>query len=204
MNGYFKQISIWIILLIIVLFLLSTFSRKSEPKEELWSKHFEEQLFGENIKSVDILKLPEEQYKFKATFKLPHLGQNQMEFETDRYPAEWVTELNRQGIASDARTESTVWTMLLLNILPIILIIGVFWFFMFRHMQGGSNKAMSFGKSRAKLQGEDEVKVTFADVAGIEEAKQEVGEDFDVEAHGDDIGAHEGDVGATLEECGDM
>ena len=174
MNGYFKQISIWIILLIIVLFVLSTFSRKSEPKEQLWSKHFHEQLFDQNIESVDILKLPEEQYKFKATFKVPYQDQDRMEFETDRYPDEWVTELNRQDIASDARTESTVWTVLLLNILPIILIIGVFWFFMFRQMQGGSNKAMSFGKSRARRVSPGDKMVTFNDVAGVDEAKEEL------------------------------
>ncbi|MDK1021049.1 MAG: hypothetical protein QGD90_05380 [Candidatus Hydrogenedentes bacterium] len=128
MNGFFKQISIWIILLIIVLFLLSTFSQRSEPKEELWSKHFEEQLFLKNIETVQIRRLPEEQYKFNAKFINPYQDQNQMEFETDRFPDKWVEELKRQGIASDVRTESTVWTMLLLNILPIILIIGVFWF----------------------------------------------------------------------------
>jgi len=67
--------------------------------------------------------------------------------------------------------------MILLNFLPVLLIIG-FWLFMMRQMQGGGGAkgAMSFGKSRAKLQGEDQVKVTFADVAGCDEAKEEVGE----------------------------
>ncbi|WP_411834430.1 ATP-dependent zinc metalloprotease FtsH [Pseudoxanthomonas mexicana] len=67
--------------------------------------------------------------------------------------------------------------VILLNFLPVLLIIG-FWLFMMRQMQGGGGAkgAMSFGKSRAKLQGEDQVKVTFADVAGCDEAKEEVGE----------------------------
>ena len=67
---------------------------------------------------------------------------------------------------------------IVLNFLPILLLIG-FWIFMMRQMQGGgggAKGAMSFGKSRAKLQGEDQVKVTFADVAGCDEAKEEVGE----------------------------
>ncbi|MDO5610885.1 MAG: ATP-dependent zinc metalloprotease FtsH [Pseudomonadota bacterium] len=66
---------------------------------------------------------------------------------------------------------------LLLNLLPIAIIIG-FWFFMMRQMQGGGagKGAMSFGKSRAKLLSEDQTKVTFADVAGVEEAKEEVSE----------------------------
>jgi len=66
---------------------------------------------------------------------------------------------------------------LVLNFLPVLLIIG-FWLFMMRQMQGGGagKGAMSFGRSRAKLQGEDQIKVTFADVAGCDEAKDEVGE----------------------------
>jgi len=67
---------------------------------------------------------------------------------------------------------------IILNFLPVILIIG-FWLFIMRQMQGGgggAKGAMSFGKSRAKLQGEDQIKVTFADVAGCDEAKEEVSE----------------------------
>ncbi|MCB1606218.1 MAG: ATP-dependent metallopeptidase FtsH/Yme1/Tma family protein, partial [Xanthomonadales bacterium] len=66
---------------------------------------------------------------------------------------------------------------LFLNLLPVIVLIG-FWIFMMRQMQGGGGGrgAMSFGKSRARLQGEDQVRVTFADVAGVDEAKEEVKE----------------------------
>ncbi|HEY9254021.1 MAG TPA: ATP-dependent zinc metalloprotease FtsH [Stenotrophomonas sp.] len=71
----------------------------------------------------------------------------------------------------------SIWSVIF-NFLPVILIIG-FWLFIMRQMQGGgggAKGAMSFGKSRAKLQGEDQVKVTFADVAGCDEAKEEVSE----------------------------
>ncbi|HEU4774573.1 MAG TPA: ATP-dependent zinc metalloprotease FtsH, partial [Lysobacter sp.] len=65
---------------------------------------------------------------------------------------------------------------IVLNFLPILLIIA-FWLFVMKQMQqGGGKGAMSFGKSRAKLQGEDQIKVTLADVAGCDEAKEEVGE----------------------------
>ena len=66
---------------------------------------------------------------------------------------------------------------ILLNLLPYVIFIGIFIFFM-RQLQagGGGRGAMSFGKSRAKMQSEDQVKVTFADVAGCDEAKEEVGE----------------------------
>ena len=66
---------------------------------------------------------------------------------------------------------------LFINLLPVIILIG-FWIFMMRQMQGGGGGrgAMSFGKSRARLQGEDQVRITFADVAGVDEAKEEVKE----------------------------
>ena len=60
--------------------------------------------------------------------------------------------------------------------LPYVLFIGIFIYFIRQMQQGGSRGAMTFGRSRAKLQGENEVKVTFADVAGCDEAKEEVGE----------------------------
>ncbi len=63
-----------------------------------------------------------------------------------------------------------------LNILPYVLFVGIFIYFIRQMQQGGSRGAMTFGRSRAKLQGENEVKVTFADVAGCDEAKEEVGE----------------------------
>ena len=67
------------------------------------------------------------------------------------------------------------WTTLFSSILPMLLLIGV-WFFIMQQTQGGGNKVMSFGKSRAKLHTDDKVKVTFADMAGAEESKQELEE----------------------------
>ena len=73
-------------------------------------------------------------------------------------------------------TERSLFWSLVTSFLPILLLIGVWIYFMRQMQQGGGKGAMSFGKSRAKLQGENEVKVTLADVAGCEEAKEEVGE----------------------------
>lgn len=67
------------------------------------------------------------------------------------------------------------WTAIFSSLLPILLLIGV-WFFIMQQTQGGGNRVMSFGKSRAKLHGEDKIKVTFADVAGADEAKEELAE----------------------------
>ncbi len=67
----------------------------------------------------------------------------------------------------------------LVGIVPWILILGIFWFIMLRQIQGTSNKALSFGKSRARLQPDSARKVTFEDVAGVEEAKEELAEVID-------------------------
>ena len=176
MNGIFKQISLWIIVLIILMLGLSQLSQMSQSKTELWSKHFEEQLATGNIKAVDIRTISENQYLFKVTFHEEVEGAKRMEFETDAYPEEWKTQLKALGIPSDAKRQTMVWTSLLINLLPVILIIGVFWFFMFRQMQGGTNKAMSFGKSRARRVNPGEKSVSFDDVAGVDEAKEELQE----------------------------
>jgi len=84
---------------------------------------------------------------------------------------------NKVEISAEPPAERSVFVDLILGVAPILLLIGV-WVYFMRQMQGGGagRGAMSFGKSRAKLQGEDQVKVTFEDVAGVEEAKEEVGE----------------------------
>lgn len=69
-------------------------------------------------------------------------------------------------------------SQILISWFPMILLIGV-WFFFMRQMQGGGGKAMSFGKSRAKMLTKEQIKTTFADVAGCDEAKEEVGEIVD-------------------------
>src|SRR5882762_2173175 len=67
------------------------------------------------------------------------------------------------------------WVSLLINAIPFVLLLA-FWIFMMRQMQSGGNKALSFGKSRARLHSSQQKKVTFKDVAGVEEAKEELAE----------------------------
>ncbi|MBW3549574.1 MAG: ATP-dependent metallopeptidase FtsH/Yme1/Tma family protein, partial [Proteobacteria bacterium] len=89
-----------------------------------------------------------------------------------------VNVLVNQGVEITRKKPETGPSLayILINILPWVLILGVWIYFMRQMQQGGSKGAMSFGKSRAKMQGENEVKVTLADVAGCDEAKEEVGE----------------------------
>jgi len=75
-----------------------------------------------------------------------------------------------------AAPDNSLWAHAFITWLPFILIFGI-WFYFMRQMQGGGGRgALSFGKSRARLLGEDQIKITFNDVAGVEEAKEEVSE----------------------------
>jgi len=79
------------------------------------------------------------------------------------------------AIEYEPQSRSALWPNILTSMLPILLIVGV-WMLMLRQAQSGSNQAMSFGKSRARLHTENKPKVTFDDVAGVEEAKEELEE----------------------------
>jgi cell division protease FtsH len=91
------------------------------------------------------------------------------------YPNLYDT-LRQKGVETQFKSESTnSWLGILLNASPFIVLLG-FWIFMMRQMQSGGNKALSFGKSRARLHSTQQKKVTFKDVAGVEEAKEELQE----------------------------
>ncbi len=98
-------------------------------------------------------------------------------------PALLVT-LKESNVAVVVRQPPTpsIWVTMLTNLFPILILIGVLFFFM-QQSQGGGNRVMQFGKSRAKLHVEPKKKITFADVAGIEEAKEEVTEIVDFLKH---------------------
>jgi cell division protease FtsH len=87
-----------------------------------------------------------------------------------------ANELDKAGVKIDAEREAiSPWATLLYSWAPILLMIG-FWIFIMRQMQSGGNKALSFGKSRAKLSSSSQKKVTFKDVSGVDEAKEELQE----------------------------
>ncbi len=86
-----------------------------------------------------------------------------------------IGDLEAEDVIIDAKTSQPGWGQLLLSALPWLLFIA-FWIWIFRTMQGGGNRAFQFGRSKAKLISPDTPKVTFADVAGADEAKQELEE----------------------------
>ena len=91
------------------------------------------------------------------------------------YP-DMYKELKDHGVDTNVKSQETnAWLGVLLNFSPIIVVVAL-WFFMLRQMQSGGNKALSFGKSKARLLSMQQKKVTFKDVAGVDEAKEELKE----------------------------
>ncbi|HEX6466728.1 MAG TPA: ATP-dependent zinc metalloprotease FtsH [Terriglobales bacterium] len=104
-----------------------------------------------------------------------HNGQGFHSTAPANYP-DMIKSLREKGVNINVRDNSgNSWPMYLLNLSPLILF-GALWFVMIRQMQTGGNKALSFGKSRARLLSMQQKKVTFKDVAGVDEAKEELRE----------------------------
>ncbi len=176
MNSFLKQISLWIVFLIIMVLVLSNFSKVKGPHRELLEPDFVEQLNRENIKSVTIKEVGNNLKQVVAELRTEVDGQKRIQFNTDNFKEEWKAKLDEQKVRYKYETDNQFWQGLLLNVLPLIIIMGLFWFFMFRQVQGGSSKALSFGKSRARLVNQSDKVVTFDDVAGVDEAKEELQE----------------------------
>jgi cell division protease FtsH len=140
----------------------------SKPSEEIIFSDFTQKLQQGEVAEVTIKK-PEN--------LISGILKNGVKFKTyaPDYP-DLVKELREKGIRITAKPDHTPWYMnVLFNFGPILLLVFL-WIFFMRQMQTGGNKALSFGRSRAKLVSEKGVKITFTDVAGIEEAKEEVQE----------------------------
>jgi len=173
MNDLAKNLLLWVIVAVVLMVVFQAFGPQTAggggSTEPLAYSQFVEQVQADAIESV---KIGEDRTTITGERK------DGTSFTTYKpEDKDLITDLLQHDVAITQTPPGgpSFWS-LLLNFLPIILIIA-FWIFVMRQMQqGGSKGAMSFGKSRAKMQGEDQVKVTLADVAGCDEAKEEVGE----------------------------
>ncbi len=173
-----KTFAIWILLLLGVVF----FGQQYTLNHEGTVKNFTYPMF---IKALEDKKIKEDSIVFytvkgeiggeiKAEYKGEFKG-IKFKFAGD-IGDEGAKELKKMGIIpSYNNQDSTMWTVVFFNLLPLIIIIGLFIFFM-KQLQAGGGKALSFGKSKAKLLSENTKKVTFKDVAGVQEAKEELEE----------------------------
>ncbi len=171
MNDMAKNLILWIIIAVILMSVFNSFGPSSQPSSTIPYSQFLEQVRNGNVKGVKIdgrtitgQRASGERF---VTFTPPGDAQGMMKDLLD----------NNVEINAAAPDKQSIWAQIFISWFPMLLLIGV-WIFFMRQMQGGAGGrgAMSFGKSRARMLGEDQVKVTFTDVAGVDEAKEEVGE----------------------------
>ncbi len=171
MNDLAKNIVLWIVIAVVVAMVVSNFSARSGAPQELAYSTFLDQVKQGTVAEV-VFKQGGNVIRGVRTSGEPFIVYNP---ETDN--SELIGTLIKERVKfSGAPPEGqSIFVQLLISSFPILLLIAV-WVYFMRQMQGGAGGrgAMSFGKSRARLLGEDQVQVTFADVAGVDEAKEEV------------------------------
>ncbi|KFL35455.1 ATP-dependent zinc metalloprotease FtsH [Arenimonas donghaensis] len=170
MNDLAKNLLLWLVIAVVLMAVFNSFSTPGAATSELSYNQFIAEVKSGRVSEVNIAE-----DQISVTGKRSDGSVFTTAAPDDSRLLDTLFE-NDVQITQEKPKPRSLLLSILFNLLPVALIIG-FWFFMMRQMQqGGGKGAMSFGKSRAKLQGENEVKVTLADVAGCDEAKEEVGE----------------------------
>ena len=171
MNDMAKNLILWLIIAAVLVTVMNNFSSPSEPQTLSYSQ------FIEQVKEGRVERVTVDGYVITGK-RTDGEG-----FKTIRpaiHDGGLIGDLIDNNVVIEGKQpeQQSIWTQLLVASFPILVIIAVFMFFM-RQMQGGAGGKggpMSFGKSKARLLSEDQVKTTFADVAGCDEAKEEVSE----------------------------
>ncbi|MGM0694610.1 MAG: ATP-dependent zinc metalloprotease FtsH [Pseudomonadota bacterium] len=171
MNDMAKNLILWLVIAAVLLTVFNNFSVDSSPQAMNYSQ-FVQQVQNEQIRSVTI-----------DGYTVTGERSDGSQFRTIRPAAEdpkLMDDLlaNNVTVVGKEPEQQSLWMRLLIASFPILLILAIFMFFMRQMQGGGAGKGgpMSFGKSKAKLLSQDQIKTTFADVAGCDEAKEEVEE----------------------------
>ena len=170
MNSTVRQVVFWLVIIAAALLLYMIVYRGNNNKEaqlnytEFVNKIANKEVKKATIKETQIVGDLKSGESFKTDLSNPTVQAN-------------IAEKLREGDAQVTfeSSSSNVWLINILSYGPLLILIGL-WIFMMRQMQSGGNKALSFGKSRAKLLSNQQKRVTFKDVAGVEEAKEELQE----------------------------
>ncbi len=166
MNPFYKNLALWMVIGLIVILLFQLFQQNQSPRGEI--------VFSDFLKKVESGEVREVTLKGNNVSGRLSDGSSFRTFTAD-YP-DLVKSLKDKGVKIDVKPPDTnSWLAIVLQWVPMLLFIGV-WIFFMRQMQGGGAKALSFGKARARLISEKQNKVTFQDVAGVDEAKEELRE----------------------------
>jgi cell division protease FtsH len=169
LNDIAKNILLWLVIAFVLMSVFTSFGPQRADRQPLTYSQFIADVKQKRVKEVRI--------EGNQVTGLMHSGESFRTYTPDD-PA-MINDLLNSGVAVNAQPpeKQSVLMQIFISWFPMLLLIGV-WIFFMRQMQGGGGGkgAMSFGKSKARMLGEDQVKVTFNDVAGVEEAKDDVAE----------------------------
>src|SRR5689334_20063837 len=166
MNPFYKNLALWMVIGLIVILLFQLFQQNQSPRGEI--------VFSDFLKKVESGEVREVTLKGNNVSGRMSDGSSLRTFTAD-YP-DLVKSLKDEGVKLDVQpADGNSWLAIVLQWVPLLLFVGV-WIFFMGQMQGGGAKALSFGKARARLISEKQHKVTFQDVAGVDEAKEELRE----------------------------
>jgi cell division protease FtsH len=171
LNDFAKQLLLWIVIAAVLLSVFKSFAPQGGAPSQLAYSEFIASVRDGSVESVTMEGR-------SISGKLAGGGQF-ITYSPETDNTALIGDLLKNKVRIEAREPQgqPIWLQIFISWFPMLLLIGV-WIFFMRQMQGGGGGrgAMSFGKSRARMLGEDQVKVTFADVAGVEESKEEVAE----------------------------
>ncbi|HSL61714.1 MAG TPA: ATP-dependent zinc metalloprotease FtsH [Desulfotignum sp.] len=172
MNQFYKNISLWLVIVLMMVMLYNIFNQQQAGQTDIGYSEFLSMVERNSVQSVVI--------QGQDLYFTDESGLRYKSFAPD--DGELIQLLRANGVSIKAKppAESSWLMSILVSWLPMIVLIGV-WIFFMRQMQGGAGggKAMSFGKSRARLMDDKKEKVTFDNVEGINEAKEELAEVVD-------------------------
>ncbi len=170
MNSTVKTAVFWVVMLCTAILLWRVVQTGTAAGEKrLTFTEFYKEVQSGNVESVTITNSVQVAGKFRS-------GSETLKTVLPSDYPDIINVLQENGVTIEVKESSTpAWLSFLINASPFLLLFG-FWIFMMRQMQAGGNKALSFGKSRARLLTSQQKKITFKDVAGVEEAKEELQE----------------------------
>jgi len=168
LNQFYKNLALWLVVGMILISLFSIFNKPLENQSEV--------IFSEFMDEVESGKIVEVTIQGDL-ISGKYVTGNSFQTMTPPKDQDLVRILREKGVRIVVMPpEQTSWYMnILISWFPMILLLGI-WIFFMRQMQGGGGKALSFGKSKARLMNEAKNKTTFKDVAGVDEAKEELHE----------------------------
>ncbi|MCE3011559.1 MAG: ATP-dependent zinc metalloprotease FtsH [Proteobacteria bacterium] len=170
-----KTLLLWVVVILMMAFIMKTVEQTQKPSRTITFSQFIQAVENDNIQDVTFQGESTILGRFKEGYE------NGSQFElTGNTGDETFRILKAKGIVPNYKKEEKqgLLSSMLINWLPMIILFVVFYFFL-RQLQSGGGKAMSFGKARTKMLTENDKKVTFVDVAGVEEAKEELVEIVD-------------------------